>query len=144
MELVIIKEKPIKQRLHTYVDEARPIGFVALLAENSFQRQRNTRLQALVAERASVLGQCREKIDFINKRLTKLGYHENVEPASIRQQPVISVDRYEKLANGGPSGRANAANMKAAAAMKSQMLAKASNGAPVANSQEPEAHEMDV
>ena len=67
------------------------------------------------------------KQEGIKKQLDSYIYeHLNVEPVSIRQEPTAYVDEYEKLVNESIVDRANAENKEEPAAMKAQILAKAS------------------
>jgi hypothetical protein len=68
----------------------------------------------------------------IKKQLDSYIYeHLNIKPASIRQEPTVYVNEYEKLVNESVVDRVNAENKEEPTAMKAHVLAKASQDVPV-------------
>jgi hypothetical protein len=126
----IVKQESTGQRLGLHVDEHKT-SELANLKQELVDDVDNYKSECVVVKYEPNGNQ----LDFeVDKR-------ENVELDNMSEDPINS-DGYEEVANTDTIERANAANIKVAAAMKAQMLAEASRGAPVITKQELECLEL--
>jgi hypothetical protein len=113
---IIIKQEPIESRLGHYVDEHKNLEPVNLKQELVDDVDKYTKTERVVVKQEPNGNQ----LDF------EIDRRKNFQLDSICEDHISCSDEDKEVANKGAIERANAANIKAAAALKVVMLAEAS------------------